>query len=80
MKGSYQTVGTCSKRIDYEVEDGVIKSVKFIGGCAGNTLGISKLVQGMKVEDVISRLEGTRCGVKPTSCPDQLAHALKETL
>ena len=80
MKGSYQTVGTCSKRIDYEVEDGVIKSVKFIGGCAGNTLGISKLVQGMKVEDVISRLEGTRCREKPTSCPDQLAHALKETL
>lgn len=80
MKGSYQTTGTCAKRIDFDVEDGVIKEVKFIGGCAGNTLGISKLVKGMKVEDVVERLEGTRCGAKPTSCPDQLAKALKETL
>ena len=80
MKGSYQTSGVCAKRIDYEVEDGIIKSVRFICGCAGNTLGISKLVVGMKVQDVIDRLEGNPCGAKPTSCPDQLAKALKETL
>lgn len=80
MKMSYQTVGVCAKRIDLEVEDGIIKDVKFVGGCAGNTLGISKLVKGMKAEEVIEKLEGTRCGAKPTSCPDQLAKALKEAL
>jgi len=73
----YRTSGTCSQAIDIDVEDGVVKKVQFIGGCAGNTTGISSLVQGMKVEDVISRLEGIKCGMKPTSCPDQLAKALK---
>ena len=80
MKMSYQTVGVCAKRIDLEVEDGIIKDVKFVGGCAGNTLGISKLIKGMKAEEVIEKLEGNRCGAKPTSCPDQLAKALRETL
>lgn len=80
MTINYRTHGTCSQQINIEVEDGIIKSVEFIGGCNGNTKGISQLVVGMKVEDVIERLEGTTCGFKPTSCPDQLAQALKEAL
>ena len=73
----YQTKGTCSSAIDIEVNNGVIESVAFIGGCNGNLKGISALVKGMKVEDAIARLEGIRCGFKVTSCPDQLAQALK---
>lgn len=73
----YQTKGTCSSAIDIEVNNGVIESVAFIGGCNGNLKGISALVKGMKVEDAITRLEGIRCGFKATSCPDQLAQALK---
>ena len=82
MKTIYETKGTCSKAIELDVDDatGIINSVQFIGGCAGNTTGISQLVRGMKAEDVISKLEGVRCGVKPTSCPDQLAHALSQAL
>ena len=82
MKTIYETKGTCSKAIELDVDDatGIINSVQFIGGCAGNTAGISQLVCGMKAEDVISKLEGVRCGVKPTSCPDQLAHALRQAL
>ncbi|CDD33834.1 TIGR03905 family TSCPD domain-containing protein [Phocaeicola barnesiae] len=77
MKYSYRTSGTCSSQIDLEVEDGILKDVCFTGGCNGNLKGISALVKGMKVEEVISRLEGIRCGYKPTSCPDQLCQALK---
>ena len=66
MKYSYRTSGTCSSQIDLEVEDGILKEVHFIGGCNGNLKGISALVKGMKVEEVISRLEGIRCGYKPT--------------
>ena len=77
MKYSYRTSGTCSSQIDLEVEDGILKEVHFIGGCNGNLKGISALVKGMKVEEVISLLEGIRCGYKPTSCPDQLCQALK---
>lgn len=75
----YKTSGVCSTEIDIDIEDesGVIKSVKFTNGCAGNTSGLSKLLVGMKADDVIEKLEGTRCGKKPTSCPDQLAQALK---
>ncbi len=73
----YQTKGTCSSVIDIEVKDGVIESVAFTGGCNGNLKGISALVKGMKVEEAITRLEGIRCGFKATSCPDQLAQALK---
>ncbi len=73
----YQTKGTCSSAIDLEVKDGIIQSVSFMGGCNGNLKGISSLVKGMKVEDAIERLEGIRCGFKNTSCPDQLAQALK---
>lgn len=76
----YKTKGTCSTSIDVELKDGVIDSVKFIGGCNGNLQGISALVKGMKPEEAISRLKGIRCGFKPTSCPDQLAHALEEMI
>ncbi len=74
----YKTSGTCSAAIDFEVEDGIVKEVKFIGGCSGNTQGVAALVKGMPVDEVISRLEGIKCGFKSTSCPDQLAKALKE--
>ena len=80
MTIDYKTKGTCSSRMRIEVEDGVVKSLQVTGGCDGNLQGLSKLVAGMKVEDVISRLEGIRCGFKPTSCPDQLAQALKQSL
>lgn len=76
----YKTKGTCSTMIDVELKDGVIDSVKFTGGCNGNLQGISALVKGMKPEEAISRLKGIRCGFKPTSCPDQLAHALEEII
>lgn len=75
---TYQTKGTCSTSIEVEVEDGKIKFVQFFGGCNGNLKGIASLVTGMEIEDAISRLKGIRCGFKPTSCPDQLAHALEE--
>lgn len=77
---TYKTKGTCSTMIDVELKDGVIDSVKFTGGCNGNLQGISALVKGMKPEEAISRLKGIRCGFKPTSCPDQLAHALEEMI
>lgn len=70
--------GVCSQKMLIEVEDGVVREVKVIGGCNGNLQGISALVKGMRVDDVIARLDGIRCGMKPTSCPDQLARALKE--
>ena len=73
----YKTQGTCASTIDLEVENGIIKSVAFIGGCHGNLQGISRLVEGMKVEDAIERLKGIRCGFKSTSCPDQLARAVE---
>ena len=76
----YEPQGVCSKAIDVEVEEGVIKSVKFTGGCNGNLQGIASLVAGMKIEDAISRLRGIKCGFKNTSCPDQLACALQEIL
>ena len=77
MHYTYKTKGTCSSQIDLEVENGVLQEVKFTGGCNGNTKGISSLVKGMKVDDVIARCQGIRCGLKPTSCPDQLATALQ---
>lgn len=76
----YQPKGVCSNAIDVEMEEGVIKSVQFTGGCNGNTQGISRLVVGMKAEDAISRLKGIKCGVKSTSCPDQLACALEQMI
>ena len=77
---TYQPQGVCSQQMKIEVEEGIVKSLQVMGGCHGNLQGISKLVEGMKVEDVIQRLEGIRCGGKPTSCPDQMAQALKEAL
>lgn len=77
MQYSYKTQGTCSSQINLDVENGVINNVEFFGGCNGNLQGISRLVQGMKCEDAIARLEGIKCGFKSTSCPDQLATALK---
>ena len=73
----YRPQGVCSQLINVELDGDVIKSVEFVGGCAGNTMGISQLVKGMKVDDAIQRMEGMTCGFKPTSCPDQLAKALK---
>lgn len=74
---NYKTKGTCSQAIDFEIKDGKVFNVKFYGGCNGNLKGIGALVEGMEVTEVIKRLEGTTCGFKNTSCPDQLAQALK---
>ena len=74
---TYKTKGVCSQRIDFEMDGDIVKSVSFYGGCHGNLQGIGKLVAGMKKDDVIAKLEGIRCGYKATSCPDQLAQALK---
>lgn len=76
MHFEYKTRGTCSSKIIFDVEDGIIKEVRFIGGCSGNTQGIGALVKGMEVDEAISRLQGIKCGMKSTSCPDQLAQAL----
>ncbi len=80
-KHSYKTNGTCSREINFELdENGIISNVSFVGGCNGNLQGISRLVEGMKAEDVIARCEGIKCGFKPTSCPDQLSRALREAV
>lgn len=78
MKISYRPWGVCSQLMNVEAEDGIIKKVEVVGGCNGNLKGISSLVEGMPVKEAISRLEGITCGGKPTSCPDQLAQALKQ--
>ena len=78
MTIDYKTKGVCSTRMLIEVEGDVVTSVKIFNGCDGNLRGISRLVEGMRVEEVVRRLEGIRCGMKATSCPDQLAQALKQ--
>ena len=78
MQYDYKTRGTCSREISFEVEDGKVKNVQFYGGCNGNLKGIGALVEGMDIDDVIARVEGIHCGMKSTSCPDQLAQALKQ--
>ncbi len=78
MQYEYKTKGTCSQRILFELENNTIRNVQFIGGCNGNLKGISSLIDGMDADSVIARLEGICCGMKPTSCPDQLAKAIKE--
>ncbi len=80
MTYTYAPTGVCSSQIDLELEDGVIRSVAFIGGCNGNLQGISRLVTGMRAQEAIERLQGIQCGWKPTSCPDQLSKALTEAL
>ena len=74
----YKTRGVCSRMIHVEVEDGIVTDARFVGGCHGNTQGVAALVQGMAVEDAIARLSGIDCNGRGTSCPDQLANALKE--
>ena len=80
MHYTYKTKDVCSTQIDFRLEGDRVHDVRFTGGCNGNLNGISKLIEGMKAEDVISKLEGTRCGFKDTSCPDQLSKALKAAL
>ena len=79
MQYEYKTKGTCSQKIFFDIEDGKVHNVQCLGGCNGNLKGIGALVEGQNVDDVIARLEGIKCGMKSTSCPDQLAKALKET-
>lgn len=74
----YKTFGTCSREITFEVVDNKLTNVSFLGGCNGNLQGIGKLVEGMDIDEVIARVEGIKCGARPTSCPDQLAKALKQ--
>ena len=78
MKLEFETRGTCARRIDEETQ--VVRGVEFVGGCAGNTQGVASLVRGMKASEVADRLEGIQCGTKDTSCPDQLAHALRQAM
>ncbi len=80
MKFKYKTQGTCSNTILFEIEDNKVHNVQFVGGCSGNTQGVSRLIEGMDVNEAISRIEGIQCGPRPTSCPDQLACALKKAL
>lgn len=80
MQYEFKTKGTCSQRILFEIDDGKVYNVQFIGGCNGNLQGISKLVEGMDVYEVIDRIKGIHCGIKPTSCPDQLATALQKSI
>lgn len=77
MQYEFKTKGTCSQLIRFEVEDGKVHNVTFLGGCNGNLKGIAALIEGMELDEVIKRVEGIRCGMKMTSCPDQLAQALK---
>ena len=78
MQYTYTPQGVCSQKMIIEVENNIVKSVKIIGGCAGNTVGVSRLVQGMNIDEAIKRLKGIPCGFKSTSCPDQLSKALEE--
>ena len=80
MQFEFKTKGTCSRAVVIDVEDGVITSCEFVGGCHGNTQGVAALVTGMKAEDAIAKIKGIKCGMKSTSCPDQLALALEEAL
>jgi uncharacterized protein (TIGR03905 family) len=81
MKFTHYNQGTCSSQVDFEIDDeGIIRDVQFYGGCHGNLQGIAMLVRGMKASEVITKLQGIRCGYKNTSCPDQLAKALTEAL
>lgn len=80
MKYRYSTRGVCSRAIELELENGIVTSVRFEGGCSGNTQGVAALVRGMRAEEAIERLSGIRCGFRPTSCPDQLAQALTRAL
>ncbi len=77
---THRNKGVCSSQVSFDLNDGIVSNVEFVGGCNGNLKGIGKLVEGMKAEDVIERVKGLKCGFKSTSCPDQLAAALEEAL
>lgn len=78
MEYRYKPEGVCSRELAFDIEGDIVKSVKVVGGCPGNTVGISKLVEGMKIKDIIKKLKGIPCGYKGTSCPDQIARALEK--
>lgn len=80
MKHSMRTKGTCSAAVEFELDNGIIHNVSFLGGCNGNTTGVARLCEGLKAEEVVKRLRGIRCGFKNTSCPDQLAQAIEMAL
>lgn len=80
MTYTYKTKGTCSQKITFDITDGVVSNVRFTGGCNGNLQGIARLAEGKRADELIETLEGIRCGFKSTSCPDQLAKALKESM
>ena len=80
MAYQYRTKGVCARGITFDIIDGRLRNVQFEGGCSGNTQGVAALVEGMEAEEAIRRLSGIRCGFKPTSCPDQLANAVREAL
>ncbi|MBQ8503939.1 MAG: TIGR03905 family TSCPD domain-containing protein [Clostridia bacterium] len=80
MEYTFTPKGVCARGLKFEIEDGIVKNIRFSGGCSGNTQGVAALAEGMTAEDVINRLSGIRCGFKGTSCPDQLAKAVKEAL
>lgn len=75
---NYTPIGVCSKKMTFEIEDNILKDIKIYGGCPGNSLGVSKLIIGMNIDDIISKLNGIRCGMKQTSCPDQITKALAQ--
>ena len=80
MKYSVKTKGTCSAAVEFELDNGIVHNVSFIGGCNGNTTGISRLCEGVSAVEIVNRLKGIKCGFKPTSCPDQLAQAIENAL
>ncbi len=80
MHYTFKTSGVCARAIEFDLDDGVVKNVRFAGGCMGNTTGVAKLAEGRRADELISVLEGIQCGMKGTSCPDQLAKAIKEAL
>ena len=80
MHYTYIPRGTCSRKIEFDLENGTIRNLHFTGGCAGNTLGLARLVEGMSASEVIARCKGIPCGMRPTSCPDQMARALQQAL
>lgn len=80
MRHSYKTKNTCSSRIDFDLEDGIVRNIRFHGGCMGNTQGVAVLAEGMRAEEIIDRCKNIQCGFRGTSCPDQLALAIEKAL
>ena len=76
MQHEYKTRGICASKILFDLDGDTVKNIRFVGGCNGNTQGVARLAEGMKIDEVVARLKGVHCGMKPTSCPDQLAQAL----